>query len=120
MSWKKRIVSGIFALLVGLTLIMPVRALADDWHHHDRDHHGWDHDWDHHGWHHHDWDHHESRWQDHDHDRDRQSGYWPGYAYGNRGRSIPPNGQGMVNERNPNLYWACDSEGHHCHWAPRR
>ena len=114
MSRKKRILSGILALMVGLTLMMPARALADDWNHHDQDHHNQDH---------HDQDHHESRWQDHhhDHDRDRNhhSGYRPGYAYGNRGRSIPPNGQGMVNERNPNLYWACDSEGHHCHWAPR-
>jgi hypothetical protein len=25
----------------------------------------------------------------------------------------------MINRRNPNLYWACDSDGHHCHWTPR-
>jgi hypothetical protein len=25
----------------------------------------------------------------------------------------------MISPRNPNLYWACNSEGHHCHWAPR-
>jgi len=36
-----------------------------------------------------------------------------------RGRYLPPNGEGMVNGKNPGLYWACDSEGHHCHWAPR-
>jgi Ni/Co efflux regulator RcnB len=117
MSWKKRILAGIFALLVGLTLIMPVRALADDWQHHDhdRDHHAWQ-------WHDHDRDrdHHHDRDRHYDHGRNYHPGYRPGYAYGNRGRSIPPNGQGLVNQRNPNLYWACDSEGHHCHWAPRR
>jgi Ni/Co efflux regulator RcnB len=98
--------------MVGLTLMMPARALADDWQHHDhdRDHQVWRHD--------HDRDH--DRNHDYDHDRYRDSGYRPGYAYGNRGRNIPANGQGMVNERNPNLYWACDSQGHHCHWAPRR
>jgi hypothetical protein len=53
-------------------------------------------------------------------DRDHYRGvpYAPGYAYGQRGY-IPPNGQGMIDLRNPNLYWACDSHGHHCHWAPR-
>jgi hypothetical protein len=25
----------------------------------------------------------------------------------------------MINRSNPNLYWACNSEGHHCHWARR-
>ena len=35
------------------------------------------------------------------------------------GGYIPPNGEGMVNRQNPNLYWACDSEGHNCHWARR-
>jgi hypothetical protein len=25
----------------------------------------------------------------------------------------------MVNRRNPNLVWSCDSQGHHCHWARR-
>jgi Ni/Co efflux regulator RcnB len=115
MSWKKRILSGIFALMVGLTLMMPARALADDWHHHDQDHH----DRDHHAsqWHDHDRD--RNHGYDHDRNRDYNHAYRPGYGYGNRGRSIPPNGQGMVNARNPNLYWACDSDGHHCHWAPR-
>jgi hypothetical protein len=37
-----------------------------------------------------------------------------------KGGYVPANGQGMVNAQNPNLYWACDSEGHHCHWARRR
>jgi hypothetical protein len=35
------------------------------------------------------------------------------------GRYLPPNGQGMVNRKNPNLYWHCDSEGNHCNWARR-
>jgi hypothetical protein len=35
------------------------------------------------------------------------------------GGYLPPNGEGMVDSRNQNLYWACDSEGHHCHWARR-
>jgi hypothetical protein len=38
----------------------------------------------------------------------------PGYGY-----NYPSNGAGMVNRRNPNLVWACDSQGHHCHWARR-
>jgi hypothetical protein len=33
---------------------------------------------------------------------------------------LPPNGEGMINKRNPNLYWACNSDGNHCHWARRR
>jgi len=82
---------------------MPTLALAEDWHDHDRDHHAimtvdtitiviaiTNH-------------------------KDRLD-----YGYNNQPLYIPPNGQGIVNERNPNLYWACDSEGHHCHWAPRR
>jgi hypothetical protein len=36
-----------------------------------------------------------------------------------RGRYLPPNGQGMVNRKNPNLYWHCDSNGSHCNWARR-
>jgi hypothetical protein len=36
-----------------------------------------------------------------------------------RGGYIPANGEGMVNAQNPNLYWSCDSDGHHCHWKPR-
>ena len=36
-----------------------------------------------------------------------------------RGRYLPPNGEGRVNPQNPSLYWACNSKGHHCHWAPR-
>jgi hypothetical protein len=36
-----------------------------------------------------------------------------------QGGYLPPNGAGMVNHQNPNLYWACDSDGHNCHWERR-
>jgi hypothetical protein len=120
MNRRKKILAGISALIVGLSLAMPLRASADD-RDHDNDHHqhAWSWDRDHDNDHHHAW-----RWErDEDHyraypgyDRDDR----PGYAYGNRPRYLPPNGQGMINQRNPNLYWACDSEGHHCQWTPRR
>jgi hypothetical protein len=32
---------------------------------------------------------------------------------------LPANGEGMVNRKNPNLYWHCDSNGNHCNWARR-
>jgi hypothetical protein len=35
------------------------------------------------------------------------------------GRNIPANGEGMVNSKNPNFYFGCDSEGHHCTWKRR-
>jgi hypothetical protein len=35
------------------------------------------------------------------------------------GRYLPANGEGMVNRKNPNLYWHCDSHGNHCNWARR-
>jgi len=38
----------------------------------------------------------------------------PRYRY-----NYPSNGAGIVNRRNPNLVWTCDSQGHHCHWARR-
>jgi hypothetical protein len=127
MSKRKKILSGIFALIIGLSVAMPMRASAED-HDHDRDYH-------HHEWridrdrdHDRDW-----RWQrdgrwSRDYDRDwrwdryedhyRAYPHAPGYAYGQRGY-LPRNGQGMINPRNPNLFWACDSDGHHCHWARR-
>jgi hypothetical protein len=81
---------------------VPMRASADEYNHVGHHHHAW-------------------RWQ-HDHDHYRAYPYnqpvAPAYAYGNRGYA-PANGQGMVDRRNPNLYWACDAGGHHCHWAPR-
>jgi hypothetical protein len=36
-----------------------------------------------------------------------------------KSRYLPPNGQGMVNRKNPNLYWKCDGDGNHCNWARR-
>jgi hypothetical protein len=99
MSKRKKVLTGIFALVIGLSVAVPMRASAADWDHHDNGHH--------HAW----------RWQ-RENDHYRAYPYTPGYAYGQRGY-VPSNGQGMVNPRNPNLYWACDSGGHHCHWAPR-
>jgi len=104
---RKRILSGIFALMVGLSVALPMRASADwDDHPHYRHHHEW-------------------RWErEHDYYRaypyaaPPAYSYAPGYGY-RRYRYVPENGQGMVNPRHPNLYWACDSDGHHCHWAPR-
>ena len=28
-------------------------------------------------------------------------------------RAIPPNGEGLINRRNPNFFWACDDDRHH-------
>jgi len=28
--------------------------------------------------------------------------------------------ESIVNSQNPNLYWNCDSYGHHCQWKPAR
>jgi hypothetical protein len=25
----------------------------------------------------------------------------------------------LISRRNPNFFWACDGDGHHCHWARR-
>jgi hypothetical protein len=111
MNKCSKIFSGILALTVGLGLAMPMRVTAND-SNSDRDHHQ--------TW----------RWErENDHYRaypdapgqvvrpGQVYGNQPGYAYGNR--PLPANGQGMINDRNPNLYWACDSDGHHCHWARR-
>jgi len=102
MSKRNKILTGIMALVIGLSVAIPMRASADEWNH-DHDYH-----------HHHAW-----RWErDRDHYRAYPYEAPPAYAYGNRGY-VPANGQGMVDPRNPNLFWACDSQGHHCHWAPR-
>ena len=108
MTLKKKILAAAFVLSVGTSIAIPTIARADDWwRHHDRDDRSWqarDHDHDR-DWKH--WDHdHDRDWKNWDHDRDHA-------------RYIPPNGEGMINNRNPNLYWACDSAGHHCHWARR-
>jgi hypothetical protein len=59
-----------------------------------------------------------------DGDEDDGGGYGNGYGYGGGygnygggyGRAF---GGAMVNPRHPGLMWACDSQGHHCHWAQR-
>jgi Ni/Co efflux regulator RcnB len=101
---RKKILAGIFAMVVGLSVALPMSASANDDHWWDRNHHE---HWDHHDAHYREW-----AWQ-RDHDHYRAYTYAPGYGY----HSV--NGAGMVDPRNPRLMWACDSEGHHCHWAPR-
>jgi hypothetical protein len=97
---RKKILAGIFALVVGFSLALPMRASADDYHWSDRHHHE-------HDAHYHEW------WWHRDHDHYSAYTYQPGRSY------IPGNGEGMVDPRNPNLFWACDGDGHHCHWAMR-
>ncbi len=113
MTLRKKIIAGIVALAVVMTFAISTRARADDddWHHRDRHEWGWHHDRD-------DDNHHAGRWY---RDRDDDSYAHPGYGSYQRYRRgyLPPNGEGMINRRNPNFYWACDSQGHHCHWAPR-
>ena len=105
MTLKKKIIAGVIAMSIGTSVALPTRARADsdDWHH--RDHHAW-------------------RW--HHHDNDSDDYYRPGYrdsepapTYAYRHRYVLPNGEGMINRRNPNFRWTCDSDGHHCHWARR-
>jgi hypothetical protein len=104
---RKGILAGAFALAIGLSMALPMRAAADDWGHRDHDR----------GHQYQSW-----RWE-HNNDHYRGYPYTPPPAYANsyqrRYQYIPENGQGMVNPRNHNQYWACDSDGHHCHWAPR-
>jgi hypothetical protein len=119
MSKRKKILSGFFALMIGLSVAVPMRASAEEYNHHPDayNHHAdaYNHhanEYNHRNEHH--W--YQWRWN---HYQDHSRAYAaPGYAYGQRGY-IPANGEGMVDPRNPNLYWACDSEGHHCHWSPR-
>jgi hypothetical protein len=107
---RNRILSGVFALTVGLSLAMPLGAMAHDTDH-DSDSGAWRMD--------HDRNSHPQAWRwEREQDHYRAYPYAPGYAYGNR--PLPANGEGMINQRNPNLYWACDSDGHKCHWARRR
>jgi len=47
------------------------------------------------------------------------SGYGNGYGYGYGRQGVPANGEGMISRTHPGLMWTCDSQGHHCHWAPR-
>jgi len=124
MTRRRKILSGIFALIIGCSVAMPLRASADDRDHgrdhhivrvdrdHDRDWRGHDRDW---RGHDRDW-----RWDRYqDHSRGYPYAYNPSYGYGYGRGYNPRNGQGMIDPRNPNLFWACNSEGHHCHWAPR-
>ncbi len=101
---RKKILAGIFATVVALSAALPMSASAADDHWWDRNHHE---HWDHHN----DEHYREWAWQ-RDHDHYRAYTYAPGYGY-------HANGAGMVDPRNPRLMWACDSQGHHCHWAPR-
>ena len=100
MKKRVKILSGIVALVIGMSVAIPIRASADRDDNYPYRHH-------HHSW----------RWQQ-DNDHYRAYPYAPAYSDDQRG-SFRSNGEGMVNRRNPNLYWACDSDGHHCHWAPR-
>lgn len=106
MTKQTRILLGMCALIIGLSLAMPTGAAANDQNHGRRDR----------GRQHQAW-----RWQ-------REQNYYRAYPYTpppayesnwQQRQYIPENGEGMINPRNPNLYWACDSEGHHCNWAPR-
>ena len=101
---RKKILAVIFATVVALSAALPMSASAADDHWWDRNHHE---HWDHHN----DAHYREWAWQ-RDHDHYRAYTYAPGYGY-------HANGAGMVDPRNPRLMWACDSQGHHCHWAPR-
>lgn len=134
MTTKKAILAWIFSVIVSVGMFaIPGRALAHD---HDGDggrghDHGWHRGWDKHSG----WDNHRGRgWgedeeeeeEEHEHQGYYQQpygyGYGTPYGYGYRqryGYGIPRNGQGMVNPRHPGLVWACDSDGHHCHWARR-
>lgn len=100
MNLKRKLIAGVIALAVGTCFALPTtaRADSDDWHHHE---------------------HHEWREHHHDHDRDHDHDWDDNYHSGYHGRYLPPDGQGMVSRRNPNFYWACDADGHHCHWARR-
>ena len=120
MNKRTRILAGVCALIIGLSLALPMRAAADDKGHGDHGH----------------GQQQQAGRSDHDRDRQRQAWRWQreknkyraypytlppqyGYSYWQQRQYLPENGEGMINPRNPNLYWACDSDGHHCHWAPR-
>ena len=110
---------------IGLSVALPMQATADEWHHDHpvaaarvhhqevrRDREAYD-------AHHHFW-----QWR-RENDHYRAYPYTPTYAYGAGprrpyyGAGIPANGAGMIDPSNHNLMWACDTDGHHCHWAPR-
>jgi hypothetical protein len=107
MSKRRKILTGIFSLVIGLGVAAPMQASAANDHWWDRHH---DKHWEEN--HRHDTHYHEWWWQK-DHDHYRAYSYAPGSAY------HPADGEGMRDPRNPNVFWACDSDGHHCHWAER-
>jgi hypothetical protein len=124
MTLKKKILAGAFALAIGTSVAIPTTARADWWANHDRDHRAWvarehqGHDWQR------NWYYRDHRDRDRDYASDHRDWYanHPNYGYGYYGsgqRNLPPNGEGMINKRNPNLFWACNSQGNHCHWARR-
>ena len=137
MITKEAILAWIFSAIVSVGMLaIPSRALAHDhdgdgegWHSHDR---GWHRGWDNHpGWDNHrgyGWGGNEDREEE---EEDENGGYYQqpyGYGYqqpyGNGyrpryGYGFPRNGAGMVNPRHPGLIWACDGQGHHCHWVRR-
>jgi len=122
-----------FLVMGTLAMAVPSSARADDWHH-DRAVQHWR------------WEHRDQNRSEHNRfewNRNHPYANHPyvnrPYAYGNhyynngygyRGngyynnslghQNLPANGEGMINKRNPNLFWACDSDGNHCHWQPRR
>lgn len=126
MSWKKAMVLWVFSAVVSVGMLAtPNRALA----------HGWDHDGDgwrhqghdngrHEGWdNHHDRDRHENEEEEEEHEH--QGYYQHPYGYGsgwnrpNYGSRWNGSNNGRSNPRHPGVMWACDSNGHHCHWARR-
>ena len=135
---KKAILAWVFSAIVSVGMLaIPGRALAHDhdedhdgegWRGHDRGwHRGWD---DNRGWNNYrgqNWGENEDEEEEEEHEnggyyqRPHGYGYQPyGYGYRQRyGYGFPRNGAGMVNPRHPGLIWACDSQGHHCHWARR-
>lgn len=135
MTTKKAILAWVFSVIVGFGMLaIPSRAMAHDhdddgWGGHDR---GWHRGWDNHpGWENHrgyGWggnedEEDEEEEEEHEHEGYYQQPYGYGYqpyGYGRRyGYGLPRNGAGMVNPRHPGLVWACDGDGHHCHWARR-
>ena len=130
---KKAIIAWVFSAIVGVGMLaMPARALAHDWGH---DGGGWRHQRHdnglHRGWYNH-------RGEGEEEEEGHEGGgYYQqpyGYGYGNQepdgdegygwnrpGYGYNSNGwlNGRVNPRHPGVYWACDSQGHHCHWARR-
>ncbi len=140
---KKAIIAGIFSAIVGVgVLAMPVRAMAHDWnhgggwgrgHHDNGRHNGWyNHGGGNNGWYNRGGDGDEEGYQGRGYYAQPNYGYGygqgededddgGGYGYGNGygGGYGGGYGYGAMNPRHPGLMWACDSHGHHCHWARR-